>query len=58
MVEHRANGGAEAGQVVNHTYPSAVHLHPGDAKRQQHQEKEERNAWGDRKEEMELNEIR
>lgn len=49
MVDHWAHGGAEAGQVVDHTDPYAVHLHPGDTKRQQHQEKEKRDAWGDRK---------
>lgn len=44
MVDHRANGGAEAGQVVDHTDPDTVHLHPGDTKRQQHQEEEKRDA--------------
>lgn len=44
MVHHRAHGGAEAGQVVDHTQPDAVHLHPGDAERQQHQEKEKRDT--------------
>jgi len=50
MVDHRADGGAEAGQVVDDTNPGAVHLHPGDTKRQHHQKKEERNAWGDKRE--------
>lgn len=44
MVDHRAYGGAEAGQVVDHTDPEAVHFHPGDTKRQQHQEKEKGDA--------------
>lgn len=48
MVDHRAYCGAEAGQVVDDTDPDAVHLHPGDTKRQHHQEKEKRDAWGDR----------
>lgn len=47
VVEDRADGGTEAGQVVDYTDPSAVHLHPGDTVRQQHQEQEERDAWED-----------
>lgn len=34
MVDHWPYGGAEAGQVVDHTDPHALHLHPGYAERQ------------------------
>ncbi len=49
VVDHWTHCGGKAGQVVNHTDPDAVHLHPGDTKRQEHQEKEKRDAWGDGK---------
>lgn len=32
---------------MDHTDPDIVHLHPGNTKRQQHQEKEKRDACGD-----------
>lgn len=44
VIDHRAHGGAEAGQVVDHADPGALHLHPWDTERQQHQEKKERDA--------------
>lgn len=46
MVEHGAHRGAEAGQVVDHADPHAVHLQPGDTERQQHQEEEKGDACG------------
>lgn len=45
MVEHWSYGWAQAGQVVDHTDPDTVHLHPGDTKRHQDQEKKQGNAW-------------
>lgn len=44
VVDHRSQGGAQTGQVVDHADPDAVHLHPGDAKRHQHQEKKQGDA--------------
>lgn len=38
MVDHRAHSGTEAGQIVDHADPCVVHLHPGNAEGQQHQE--------------------
>lgn len=49
MIDHGAYGGGEAGQVMDHTDPGAVHFFPGDTERQQHQEKEKRDAWGNQK---------
>lgn len=45
VVEDGAHGRREAGQVVGNADPAALHLRPGNAERQQHQEKEERDAW-------------
>ena len=49
MVEDWTHSGGKASQVVYHTYPEALHLCPGNAERQQHQEKEERNSWNKRR---------
>lgn len=44
VVEHRADGGTQAGQVVDDANPGAVHLLPWNTERQQHQEEEEGNS--------------
>lgn len=45
VVDHRAQLGWQAGQEVHHTQPCHADLRPGDVKRQQHQEANQRDAW-------------
>lgn len=46
VVEDGAQLGRQAGQEVDHAQPRHANLGPGDVERQQHQEAQQRDAWG------------
>lgn len=47
VIEHGAQLGRQASQEVHHAQPRDADLRPGNVERQQHQEANQRDAWGE-----------